>query len=157
MDNDLNFLYSCSCPEGWTGDRCDILINKCLSNPCRNGGTCTSLQLAGYNCQCPYPWSGTICETNIDVCYFNPCLAFGTCFQSNLSPSGYQCICAPGFIGRSLLCFTLLILLLFFKIFCNVPGLADNNWLVDKFSENTWKDSRILWDSAFQRVRVCWT
>ncbi|KAF5891235.1 neurogenic locus notch protein 2-like, partial [Clarias magur] len=42
--------HSCSCQVGWTGSYCEIGIDECLSNPCRNGGTCVDYQ-GGYDCQ----------------------------------------------------------------------------------------------------------
>ena len=32
--------FSCSCAEGYEGDRCEINTNDCDPNPCENGGTC---------------------------------------------------------------------------------------------------------------------
>ena len=44
--------FECVCKVGYTGDRCETLINYCESNPCSNGGRC--LQYAGgYTCVCP--------------------------------------------------------------------------------------------------------
>ena len=33
--------YTCSCPPGYTGASCEIQVNECSGNPCRNGGSCT--------------------------------------------------------------------------------------------------------------------
>lgn len=32
--------YTCSCPPGYTGANCEIQVNECSGNPCRNGGSC---------------------------------------------------------------------------------------------------------------------
>ena len=32
--------YECECGVGWTGDRCQVNIDECVSAPCQNGGTC---------------------------------------------------------------------------------------------------------------------
>ena len=32
--------YRCNCVTGFTGPRCEININECISNPCVNDGTC---------------------------------------------------------------------------------------------------------------------
>ena len=32
--------FSCSCAEGYEGDRCEINTNECDPIPCENGGTC---------------------------------------------------------------------------------------------------------------------
>ena len=42
----------CSVLAGYTGDRCDTMINLCESGPCYNGGTCNK-ELNGYRCTCP--------------------------------------------------------------------------------------------------------
>lgn len=33
--------YTCSCPPGYTGASCEIEVNECSGNPCRNGGSCS--------------------------------------------------------------------------------------------------------------------
>ena len=43
---------------------CNVLdINECLSNPCKNGGTCTDF-INYYSCQCAAGYSGVNCETS---------------------------------------------------------------------------------------------
>ena len=37
---DLVAGYECTCAVGWTGDRCQVDIDDCASEPCSNGGTC---------------------------------------------------------------------------------------------------------------------
>jgi len=46
-----NFLVT------FTGLRCQIEINECASNPCRNGGICED-QVNGFICMCPAGFSG---------------------------------------------------------------------------------------------------
>ncbi|KAG9483442.1 hypothetical protein GDO78_009389 [Eleutherodactylus coqui] len=41
----------CRCPQGFTGDYCEIEINLCYSNPCQNGGVCARRE-GGYTCIC---------------------------------------------------------------------------------------------------------
>ena len=38
--------FSCSCVEGYEGNRCETNTNDCDPNPCENGGTCQVLGLA---------------------------------------------------------------------------------------------------------------
>lgn len=33
--------YTCSCRPGFAGASCEIQVNECAGNPCRNGGSCT--------------------------------------------------------------------------------------------------------------------
>ena len=37
---DLVGGYECDCEVGWTGDRCQVDIDDCVSTPCQNGGSC---------------------------------------------------------------------------------------------------------------------
>ena len=37
----------------------DLLKNNCRSNPCQNGGTCTSMY-EGFMCNCPKNWEGNL-------------------------------------------------------------------------------------------------
>ncbi|CAI9731602.1 neurogenic locus protein delta-like [Octopus vulgaris] len=47
-------LSRCECRNGFTGRRCEILINKCKRLRCRNGGTCLSYAREGREeCICP--------------------------------------------------------------------------------------------------------
>lgn len=36
--------YRCTCAEGLSGTRCEIVEHPCAPQPCRNGGTCTLTQ-----------------------------------------------------------------------------------------------------------------
>ena len=42
---------------------CVDIINECLSNPCRNGGTCEDRTNA-YSCTCSPGYIGTRCSTS---------------------------------------------------------------------------------------------
>eukprot|EP00057_Strongylocentrotus_purpuratus_P019756 XP_011674230.1 PREDICTED: fibropellin-1-like [Strongylocentrotus purpuratus] len=39
-------------------------INKCLSNPCQNGGTCSDIH-GGFQCFCPEGFKGDYCQTGM--------------------------------------------------------------------------------------------
>lgn len=70
----------------------------CASNPCLNGGTCSSS--AGVaECSCTGGWTGDTCETPpVDPCASTPCLNGGTCS----SPSGSaECSCIGGWTGET--------------------------------------------------------
>ncbi|XP_044133380.1 cadherin EGF LAG seven-pass G-type receptor 3-like [Bufo gargarizans] len=47
----------CRCPQGFTGDYCEIEINLCYSNPCQNGGVCARRE-GGYTCICQERFTG---------------------------------------------------------------------------------------------------
>lgn len=57
----VNSVCVYTCMPGWSGTTCDVNINECASNPCRNGGTCTDL-VNGFNCTCVDPFMGAVCE-----------------------------------------------------------------------------------------------
>lgn len=41
----------------FTGTRCQVNIDDCVSNPCKNGGLCHD-SVAGYTCECPLGYTG---------------------------------------------------------------------------------------------------
>ncbi|XP_072027809.1 uncharacterized protein [Amphiura filiformis] len=84
----------CICPETFAGDRCER-ADFCLSNPCLNGGNCTSLS-DRYTCKCYDGFTGTNCENDYDECISLPCKNGGTC--SNLA-SSYACSCTDEWRG----------------------------------------------------------
>ncbi|XP_043283002.1 protocadherin-like wing polarity protein stan isoform X2 [Venturia canescens] len=61
--------FSCECPRGFTGSReaylCDVEVNLCYSNPCRNGGTCERRE-GGYTCACPPDFTGPDCGISLE-------------------------------------------------------------------------------------------
>jgi jagged-1 len=40
--------YRCTCADGLSGTRCEIVEHPCAPQPCRNGGTCTLLNSSTY-------------------------------------------------------------------------------------------------------------
>ncbi|XP_033729348.1 fibropellin-1-like, partial [Pecten maximus] len=87
--------YTCTCPHGFTGARCDSLLDLCSSSPCHNSGTCVSL-LGNYSCSCKWGWTGLNCENGVDDCLSMPCHNGGTCQDKHL---GYDCTCTHDFTG----------------------------------------------------------
>ncbi|XP_064929064.1 delta and Notch-like epidermal growth factor-related receptor isoform X3 [Columba livia] len=88
--------------------------DPCLSQPCRNNGTCSPvpargpaaprrLQLlppqppAAYSCACPAGVTGTYCQFVSDPCASNPC-HHGNCSTSG---DGYLCLCSQGYEGTN--------------------------------------------------------
>lgn len=61
--------FSCECPRGFTGSReaymCDMEVNLCYSNPCKNGGSCQRRE-SGYACTCQPNFTGNECEISLD-------------------------------------------------------------------------------------------
>jgi hypothetical protein len=46
---------------------CNIDVNECISNPCKNRGACTNT-MGGFMCSCRAGYHGLICETDVDDC-----------------------------------------------------------------------------------------
>lgn len=88
--------YNCSCSAGYTGSNCQYKINKCDSNPCRNGGTCSDHN-NDYSCHCAYGFTGKDCTEYMDWCSQNPCENGATCTQHE---NTYKCRCSTGWTGK---------------------------------------------------------
>ena len=43
--------FQCRCLPGYTGPRCEIDVNECVSNPCQNDATCLD-QIGEFQCIC---------------------------------------------------------------------------------------------------------
>ncbi|GAB1598157.1 protein crumbs-like [Argonauta hians] len=86
--------FECICPVGFTGKTCDININECVSNPCKNNATCID-GINSYKCQCVNGTKGKNCEIDINECQSNPCNNGGLCedllnrFQCNCADTGF--------------------------------------------------------------------
>uniref|UniRef100_A0A8C3IXH4 Slit homolog 2 protein n=1 Tax=Chrysemys picta bellii TaxID=8478 RepID=A0A8C3IXH4_CHRPI len=83
---DVNILAKCS---------------PCLSNPCKNDGTCNNDPVDFYRCTCPYGFKGQDCDIPIHACISNPCQHGGTCHLKEGEKDGFWCTCADGFEGEN--------------------------------------------------------
>jgi hypothetical protein len=90
----------CCCPPTFTGPRCEIFINYCASNPCKNGGSCQTNQY-GFTCQCKDGFSGVFCQTRLDPCKnsMQMCSQRGLCITLK-DLTGYTCSCFESYTGR---------------------------------------------------------
>ncbi|CAH0385765.1 unnamed protein product [Bemisia tabaci] len=70
-------------------------IETCTPNSCQNGGKCVDVNEEKKICQCSGHYTGMFCA--LTMCDLEPCL-FGKC---ELSPSGFQCVCQPGYRGAN--------------------------------------------------------
>uniref|UniRef100_A0A672LY12 Slit homolog 1 protein n=1 Tax=Sinocyclocheilus grahami TaxID=75366 RepID=A0A672LY12_SINGR len=73
--------------------------NPCLSNPCKNDGTCSNHPVDFYRCTCPYGFKGQDCEEPIHACISNPCQNGGTCHLKDGEENTHWCVCPDGFEG----------------------------------------------------------
>uniref|UniRef100_A0A6I8QKJ8 Slit guidance ligand 1 n=1 Tax=Xenopus tropicalis TaxID=8364 RepID=A0A6I8QKJ8_XENTR len=72
--------------------------NPCLSDPCKNQGTCQDDAVQYYKCVCPAGFKGKNCEISLNACSSNPCENQGLCLSKE-EGSGFMCTCADGFEG----------------------------------------------------------
>uniref|UniRef100_A0A8C8BMZ6 Sushi, nidogen and EGF like domains 1 n=1 Tax=Otus sunia TaxID=257818 RepID=A0A8C8BMZ6_9STRI len=91
-----NPSYTCSCLAGFTGKRCHVDVDECLSHPCQNGATC--LNGAGsFSCRCLPGFRGANCETEESPCESRVCQNGGRCQVANGTAA---CLCQPGYAGE---------------------------------------------------------
>ena len=55
----VGIFYSCHCPAGFTGDRCETNVDDCMNNKCENNATCVDLVQA-YECRCTPGFMGKV-------------------------------------------------------------------------------------------------
>lgn len=84
--------FVCTCPEYYTGVKCEMNLSKCLNVECKNNGIC--LENTG-RCLCATGFTGKHCESHIDSCASNPCIK-GVC--ANIQNS-HKCFCYANYTG----------------------------------------------------------
>ncbi|KFQ12806.1 Sushi, nidogen and EGF-like domain-containing protein 1, partial [Leptosomus discolor] len=91
-----NPSYTCSCLAGFTGKRCHVDVDECLSRPCQNGATCIN-GAGSFSCRCLLGFRGANCETEESPCESTVCQNGGTCQAVNGTA---VCLCQPGYTGE---------------------------------------------------------
>ncbi|KAI5616540.1 neurocan core protein, partial [Silurus asotus] len=72
--------FQCFCPQGYTGESCEIDVDDCLSNPCENGGTCID-KVDSFICLCLPSYSGDMCEKDTEGCDHSWKKFHGHCYK----------------------------------------------------------------------------
>ncbi|XP_048845380.1 protein crumbs homolog 1-like [Brienomyrus brachyistius] len=92
---DLFNLFSCTCPSGWMGPRCELRTNPCSINPCAHGNC--SIHSLGYQCICDTGYTGVNCEEKTDPCLHHQCSYGATCLRGI---HDYSCQCRDNSTGK---------------------------------------------------------
>ncbi|XP_068422341.1 neurocan core protein-like isoform X2 [Clinocottus analis] len=72
--------YSCYCPQGYTGENCEIDVDDCQSEPCENGGTCID-KIDSFLCLCLPSYGGDTCEKDVEGCEHGWRKYHGHCYR----------------------------------------------------------------------------
>ncbi|XP_029474468.1 protein crumbs homolog 1 isoform X2 [Rhinatrema bivittatum] len=92
---DIYSTYHCTCPEGWNGTQCEIIMDTCSSNPCIHGN-CLD-RTPSYMCECKPGYTGVHCDVNVDDCLGHNCANGATCIDGI---SAYSCLCPGNVTGK---------------------------------------------------------
>lgn len=103
--------FKCKCDEFHSGPRCELKIDPCSLDICKNNGTCVSIpDTNSATCICPYPYTGPKCtifinetakygfEWSVSPCSSSPCDKYHVC--SEISSTEYRCMCPPFKTGK---------------------------------------------------------
>ena len=89
--------YKCNCPPRFTGNKCEVLIDRCktTASSCENGGKCIDTPTTMY-CKCVPGYIGDTCGTDVNDCENVTCGA-GTCLDGL---NAFECSC-PSYASGS--------------------------------------------------------
>ncbi|RVE63080.1 hypothetical protein OJAV_G00164860 [Oryzias javanicus] len=86
--------FTCACPEGFAGRRCEVDADDCKPNPCRFGRCIDGPNT--FSCVCPPGMTGRTCREDVDECASQPCFPGVVCrnsmgsFSCGSCPQGYS-------------------------------------------------------------------
>ncbi|KAF4523890.1 hypothetical protein B566_EDAN016082 [Ephemera danica] len=96
--------YSCHCPYGFAGSRCEAVVDWCSTKPCMNQAKCRQTDHT-FSCSCAPGWTGKLCDVEMVSCEaaatrkgmsVESLCNNGTC--ENIGNS-HRCQCLDGFAG----------------------------------------------------------
>lgn len=88
---------TCICSAGYSGNRCEIDADFCITNTCMNDGKCVDGLGAVTLCICAPGFTGPMCQTDLNYCTSATCRNGGTCEDG--PGRNITCICWPNFTG----------------------------------------------------------
>ncbi|XP_061674890.1 von Willebrand factor D and EGF domain-containing protein isoform X2 [Syngnathoides biaculeatus] len=95
--------YSCACPDGFRGQRCEVDVDDCKPNPCRLGRCVDGPN--SFTCVCPPGTTGRTCREDLDECSSGPCFPGVDCANT---PGSFSCgPCPRGYAGDGAVCIPL--------------------------------------------------
>lgn len=73
--------------------------DPCASNPCANGGQCSSID-SNFVCRCTVAFTGKTCNQDVNECDSgrSPCRNGGVCTNTF---GGFRCSCPPEYMGET--------------------------------------------------------
>jgi Leucine-rich repeat (LRR) protein len=105
--DDTGGQVSCSCGNGWTGDRCEQNVDECTTgeHDCDPNASCADTD-GSFECTCEagYEGSGTSCA-DVDGCAGDPCFLGVACVDVAAPGTGFTCgACPTGYEGDGEAC-----------------------------------------------------
>lgn len=94
--------FSCTCPEGLSGARCEIVEHPCAPVPCKNGATCTVKEASEKRIATIRPrqyrgMSSMGAPVSVRPVALNDSF---TLSATTKTETDYVCTCPPGFAGE---------------------------------------------------------
>lgn len=89
-------VFTCSCQQGFSGQKCEFHITDCPVNKCVNG-ICKLSKAGTPECFCTPGFTGKFCDINEDECASQPCKNGALCVDEI---NGYKCVCKGDSYGH---------------------------------------------------------
>ncbi|XP_019120286.2 hyaluronan-binding protein 2-like isoform X1 [Larimichthys crocea] len=90
--------FVCSCPEPYTGKKCQTVKDVCKNAKCGHGSCVVTSTAPFHECKCKPPYRPPNCNKAAS-CRPNPCQNGGSCMKGP-KRSTFQCSCPAGYSGK---------------------------------------------------------